>query len=73
MWTNAHSDSCEWTLIPRELGRKGLGDGGEGGYADETLLKREAGLQSPDATCLFVCERETGARSDESNTYGRRM
>lgn len=33
---NAHSDSCEWTLIPKELGRMGLGDGGDGGYADET-------------------------------------
>lgn len=36
----------------------GLGDGGEGGCADETLLKCEALLESPDATCLFACDRE---------------
>lgn len=36
----------------------GLADGGEGGYADETLLKCEAVLESPDAACLFVCDRE---------------
>lgn len=50
--------SSKWTRIPQELGRVGLGDGGDGGYADETLLKREAALQSPDASCLFVCDRE---------------
>lgn len=53
-----HSDSCESTLIPKDLGRMGLGDGGEGGYADETPLKCEAVLKSPDATCLFVCDGE---------------
>lgn len=32
-----HQDSCKWTLIPKKLGRMGLGDGGDGRYADETL------------------------------------
>lgn len=40
------------------LGRMGLGDGGDGGCADETLRKRAAALESPDAFCLFVCDRE---------------
>lgn len=44
--------------MPKDLGRMGLADGGEGGYADDTLLKREAVLNPPDATCLFVCARE---------------
>lgn len=35
--------------------RMGLGDGG---YADETLLKCEAALESPDAFCLFACDGE---------------
>lgn len=45
-------------LNPPRTGRNGAGDGGEGGYADEALLKCEAVLRSPDATCLFVCDGE---------------
>lgn len=41
-----------WAEWGWEMGEMG------GGYADETLLKREAALQSPDTSCLFVCDRE---------------
>lgn len=43
---------------PKELGIMGLADGGDGGYADETLLKCAAALESPDALCLSACDRE---------------